>query len=393
MDVSALYISLHPFHERGRAQQVLAPYLKRALGNYASESSGCITRDLFTFDSAFACDIREMIRDQFPIRSQSFASPLWFVLNLSLILAWSGASMMLILEPCLSIAIASGILSALIGLHSHHASSHGSISQHAWVNDLFALTSDLFGHSKYMWFQQHVLAHHVYTSIPKLDPDIHTEPFFVRCREEQRLKSYHRFQTLYCWIFFSMLAASSLLNLDAFLKHRFARSFRVVDYSFKRRHYTRLMKSIHVLFEYALPLWLHGPGFFIFSAVKMATGSLLLSALFIVNHLFEKDVDNNNSSNESGKAKEKKNLCWYEHQVVNSCSYGGWISCLMTGGLNYQIEHHLFPRINSMHYHRLAPLVQQICAKHGVQYQRFDSFTENLGSSLKRLLGLGYEQK
>ena len=67
--------------------------------------------------------------------------------------------------------------------------------------------------------------------------------------------------------------------------------------------------------------------------------------------------------------------CWYAAQAAASCSYGGVVAAFWTGGLNLQIEHHLFPRLSSWQYPYIAPIVRRICAKHKVPYHYYPTTT------------------
>jgi fatty acid desaturase (delta-4 desaturase) len=79
-------------------------------------------------------------------------------------------------------------------------------------------------------------------------------------------------------------------------------------------------------------------------------------------------------------------------QVVSSSNVGGWWLCQLNGGLNYQIEHHLFPRINHTHYPTIAPVVRQFCKERGVAYVHFDTVAANVASCAKHLADLGSQE-
>ncbi len=73
---------------------------------------------------------------------------------------------------------------------------------------------------------------------------------------------------------------------------------------------------------------------------------------------------------------------WAVHQVQTTVDFArgarllGWY----VGGLNFQIEHHLFPRICHVHYPRIAPIVQAVCAEHGVRYTAHASLLAAMSS-------------
>jgi fatty acid desaturase (delta-4 desaturase) len=83
-----------------------------------------------------------------------------------------------------------------------------------------------------------------------------------------------------------------------------------------------------------------------------------LSFFFLISHNFKGthiQEDTTRSSNKDGK----KNSYLYK-QISSSSNVGGWWLAQLNGGLNYQIEHHLFPRMSHMHYHRISPIVKYV---------------------------------
>merc|ERR1712008_80824 len=113
--------------------------------------------------------------------------------------------------------------------------------------------------------------------------------------------------------------------------------------------------------------------------------SLTLSVLFSVSHNFEgSDRDPMANFKETGES-----VCWYKSQVETSCTYGDKISGYLTGGLNFQIEHHLFPRMSSSWYPYIAPTVRRVCEKHGVSYNYYPTVLSNLISTVKYMHGAG----
>lgn len=109
------------------------------------------------------------------------------------------------------------------------------------------------------------------------------------------------------------------------------------------------------------------------------SGSLALGLLFTLSHNFEgADRDPTKSVRVTGQP-----VCWFKAQVETSSTYGGFISGYLTGGLNFQVEHHLFPRMSSAWYPYIAPKVREICEKHGVKYAYYPYVWQNLYSTLK----------
>ena len=127
---------------------------------------------------------------------------------------------------------------------------------------------------------------------------------------------------------------------------------------------------------------------------------ICLTFLFVVSHNFEgSDRDPLKLSNaEAGNKSKKKNkheegndapVCWYKAQVETSCTYGGMTAMLLTGGLNYQIEHHLFPRLSSWFYPRIQSDIRQCCERHQVVYKYYPTLWDNTMSMLRYMRKVG----
>jgi hypothetical protein len=121
--------------------------------------------------------------------------------------------------------------------------------------------------------------------------------------------------------------------------------------------------------------------------------SLTLSLLFSLSHNFiHSDRDPTASYKKTGES-----ICWFKSQVETSSTYGGAISGYLTGGLNFQVEHHLFPRMSSAWYPYIAPKVREICEKHGVQYAYYPWIWQNLISTFSYMhkagTGANWEMK
>lgn len=100
----------------------------------------------------------------------------------------------------------------------------------------------------------------------------------------------------------------------------------------------------------------------------------------------------------SDKCMEKE-TDWYKHQVSSSCNFGikrntfmnkmhSMVVTFFSGGLNYQIEHHLFPGVNQWHLPAISQLVQLVCQKHNVPYKSFEGYADAFIHHLRYILKL-----
>ena len=113
-----------------------------------------------------------------------------------------------------------------------------------------------------------------------------------------------------------------------------------------------------------------------------------LTFLFVISHNFEgSDRDPTRISSEDKQ--DDVEIDWYKSQVETSCTYGGVTAMMLTGGLNMQIEHHLFPRLNSWHYPRIREVIQKCCQRHGVKYKYYPSVLSNTLSMLRYMRRVG----
>merc|ERR1712151_1287491 len=138
-----------------------------------------------------------------------------------------------------------------------------------------------------------------------------------------------------------------------------------------------------------LPFYNQGLNWSIFGNVMLmgAAESFGLAMLFALSHNFEEvDRDPTKEFRETGIP-----VFWYKAQVETSCTYGGFLAGALTGGLNFQVEHHLFPRMNSAWCPFIAPKVREICKKHGVKYAYYPWVFQNLVPTVKyiHLAGTG----
>jgi linoleoyl-CoA desaturase len=82
---------------------------------------------------------------------------------------------------------------------------------------------------------------------------------------------------------------------------------------------------------------------------------------------------------------------WAVHEVqstVNFCHRNRLLTWML-GGLNYQIEHHLFPALPHTHYPQLAPIVRRNCERHGIRYATQPTLRRALRSHSRHLRSMG----
>jgi len=286
----------------------------------------------------------------------------------------------------IGLAIALGISQASIGLNVQHDANHGAASKKVWVNDLLGFGADFIGGSKWLWMSQH-WTHHAYCNHNEKDPDsFSAEPMMLfndYPLEHSARKFWHKYQSFFFLPVLSFYWLSSVFNTQIFdLKQKGALSIghkMDSDFVASRCKYAVAIRLLYIYMNCVTPFFFHGPFTAIGHILLMgACESLTLSVLFSLSHNFEhSDRDPTKDYREKGQQ-----VCWFKAQVETSSTYGGFISGCLTGGLNFQVEHHLFPRMCSAWYPFIAPKVREVCKKHGVRYSYYPWVIQNFISTV-----------
>jgi fatty acid desaturase (delta-4 desaturase) len=268
-----------------------------------------------------------------------------------------------------------GILMALIGLCIQHDANHNAISRNNIVNVLWGLTQDWIGGSSLLWRHHHVLLHHAYTNKNYADPDATTD--VIRLHEQTKWKYFHQMQQLYVWTLLPLLPFNwhfkELYDLCTMnhMQHRICTMAKIEVY------FAILLRILFLIRFYVIPLYMYPSLHTLLCIIAtLLVGGAYLGINFIISHNFEgvKHLDHQYTEKD-----------WCITQIETSSTVGGrWLGYLH-GGLNYQIEHHLFPRICHIHYHKIQPIVQQWCKENNVKYTYFYSLYGNLLSCYKQL--------
>lgn len=292
-------------------------------------------------------------------------------------------------QPWLAALCAASLACAMagIGFNVMHDGGHRSYATSSAINRGMAFSLDLMGGSSYFWHYKHGIAHHSYPNVTGSDDDIYIGAL-GRLTPHDRHFWFHRFQHVYVWLLYGLLAIKWQL-LDDF---RSIIKPGIADTRVPRpgRVETLLFWSGKVVFfvlALVLPMFLH-PWWSVVSLFLLTATILgvLLSVVFQLAHCLEEAAFAKRPS--PGQAMERD---WATHQVESTVDFARHNRVLtwFIGGLNFQIEHHLFPRVCHTHYPALSGIVERICRTHGVRYTAHLSASAALRSHYRWLRQLG----
>jgi linoleoyl-CoA desaturase len=287
----------------------------------------------------------------------------------------------------LPLAILLGLFAAGIGLNVQHDGGHGAYSSRPWVNRLMARTLELIGGSSYLWRWKHGVFHHTYVNISGHDTDIDLG-HLARLSPHQKRLAFHRWQHLYLWPLYGFLSIKWQC-VDDFRKLLLGR---IKEHRVPRPTGWELVifivgKLVFFALAFGIPLQFHSLGVVLgYYAVSGIVTGFLLSVVFQVAHCVEEAAFPVPHAGTGRLAH-----AWAVHQAetsVNFCRRSRVVSWLV-GGLNFQIEHHLFPRLSHVHYPAISRLVEQTCRDFEIRYTVHRSFWAGLGSHFRWLRRMG----
>lgn len=287
----------------------------------------------------------------------------------------------------LPLAILLGLSAAGVGFNAQHDGGHHAYSDHFWVNKVMATTLDVIGGSSYLWHWKHVVFHHPYVNIADHDTDLNLG-ILARLTPHQKRRTFHRWQHLYLWPLYGLLAIKWQL-LDDFRKlitgrignHRIPRP--------KKWDLAILVvgKALFLTLAFGIPLLFHSMMvvLFYYGVAALVLG-IVLSVVFQVAHCVE-GPDFPLLRKGSGRIEN----AWAIHQAETTVDFArrNRVLAWLLGGLNFQIEHHLFPRISHVNYPAISKLVEETCRDFGVRYMEYKSFRAGMASHFRWLRRMG----
>lgn len=282
-----------------------------------------------------------------------------------------------------------GVGMAGIGMNVMHDGNHGAYSSKSWVNKMMGGTIYVLAGNVYNWQVQHNVLHHTYTNIHGHDEDLEAGRI-IRFTPEAEWHQFHKFQHLYSFLLYGLLTFNWAITTDfKQMRNYLGRNLSYGQPQSPARLWTVLVitKIIYVLIWIVTPIlagilwWKVLLGFF----VMHYTAGIILSVIFQLAHVV--DETQNPTPGENG---EMENT-WAIHQLYTTANFApkNKIMNWFTGGLNHQIEHHLYPHISHIHYNKIAEFVKQTAKECNLPYHEFKTTRSAIVSHYKHLKALG----
>ena len=276
----------------------------------------------------------------------------------------------------------------VIGFNVMHEGGHQSFSSHPWVNRASAYFLNVLGGNTYYWKIKHNINHHTFTNIEGMDSDIDIRPF-MRLHEGQPRHRYHRFQHVY-FVFLYGISYLVWIFYDDFQKYvsgKVSENSEPKKIALKEHFIFWFTKIMYVGVYMVIPIIMVGwlPWLIGFFITTFITG-LSISIVFQLAHVVEGTQFH---SAQPGTEKGKQE--WALHQISSTANFGTsskWLYWLL-GGLNFQIEHHLFPRVSHIHYPAISLFVKEACRESHIAYHEYSSMFRAVVSHFIHLRRLG----
>ena len=341
----------------------------------------------------FRRDLEARVAGYFDASSRSRQGAWCLYIKTAILMTWLVASYVGLVWgatawwQALPLSISLALAMAGVGFNVQHDGNHGAYSRHGAVNKAAALSLNLLGGDAYFWRFKHNIAHHSYPNVSGSDDDIRLGPL-ARMSPHQRRYWFHRFQHYYVWGLYALLALNWQLRGDfrAMIKPG------VGDTRVSRPRGLDLLyfcvgKAAFLSLALVIPLFhhpvLHVVGLYLITNFVLG---LTLAIVFQLAHCVEE-------AQFPAPAAGTKRLDsdFTAHQVETSVDFarGNRVLTWYLGGLNYQVEHHLFPKTCHIHYPAISPIVEATCRAHGLAHRSHRTMRGALRSHVRWLRRMG----
>ena len=308
-----------------------------------------------------------------------FLTPYFLILTLNISQWW-----MLLLTVIMGFGMAG------VGMNVMHDGNHDSYSSKKWINKLMGGSMYILAGNVYNWQVQHNVLHHTYTNIHGHDEDLDAGRI-IRFSKHAKWQRFHKFQHYYSVFLYGLLTFNWAITTDFKQSKRYlARklSYGKMPSPIKQWSTVVVSKIIYVLIWLVIPIvfmeiswWKILIGFFVMHYVA----GLILSVTFQLAHVVEES--------EMPLPEKDGNMknTWAIHQLFTTVNFGtkNKIVNWFTGGLNHQVEHHIFPNISHIHYGKIAKIVKQTASEFNLPYKEYRTTRMAIGAHFRHLKEMG----
>lgn len=309
----------------------------------------------------------------------------YFIPYLLIVTATVTHPWMVLLMWCLAGLGVSGI-----GLSVMHDANHGSYSRNPKVNALLGYSLNLLGGNVMNWKLQHNVLHHSFTNVEGFDEDIESRKV-LRFSPHQPLYKHHRYQYIYAWVLYSVMTIL-WITMKEFRQLARWKNDGIIEA--QGRTYKGIMaeliasKTFYYGYALVLPLllspvawWVTLSGFILMHLIS----GLILAMVFQPAHVVpssEYPLPDNQGNIEN---------TWAIHQLLTTSNFAptNRLLCWYVGGLNFQVEHHLFPNVCHIHYKKISSIVKDTAQEFGLPYYELPTFRSALQAHGSQLYNLG----
>lgn len=277
----------------------------------------------------------------------------------------------------------------LLAFNVMHDGGHQSFSTNKTLNKVASWGMDFLGSSSFLWKQKHNSIHHTYTNIHGKDDDIDVAGM-IRLSPEQEHKPWHKFQAWYAPFLYGFLSLYLLFYSD--FQRMITKKIGdtpLTDIKAKDVAFFSVCKIVYLLYSLVIPMFFYN---YLYVVLYFLFGhfifGLTLSIVFQLAHTVNETTFP--VPDENGNMP----FSWVEHQLNTTCDFAPKNSLVTfyCGGLNYQIEHHIFHKISHVHYPAISKILKQTCEEFGKPYNVNHSFFKALVSHFKFLHKMGKQQ-
>jgi len=356
----------------------------------SEQAAGVLT---FARDNAFQKELRSRVDEYFRVSGRRQRDCPEMYLKTAVILGFfAGCYSLLVFVAqtwwqAVPLALLTGLAMAVIGFNIEHDGGHRSYSDYEWVNKLMAMTLDLIGGSSYVWHWKHAVVHHTYVNITGHDADIDLG-IFGRLSPHQERLGFHRFQHFYLWPLYGL----NVIKWHLYDDFRDVILGRIGSTRIRRPKLWDFVgfiggKSLFFTLAFVIPSFFHSFWLvLLFYVLTVSVAGVVVSVVFQLAHCVE-GADFPMPRDDSYSMEN----AWAVHQVETTVNFArrSRTESWLLGGLNFQIEHHLFPRICHVNYPALSHLVEKACRDFGITYREHPSFRSGLVSHFRWLRQMG----